>query len=54
MASSPTSKATEATAVRGESVTVTFDRAGEVELTLPKALIEDIGEDVAAGFILSW
>ena len=47
---SATSKATEATAQRGESVTVTFDKAGQVELTLPKALIEDIGEDdVIAG-----
>lgn len=47
---SSTSKAIEATAVAGESVTVIFDEAGEVELTLPKALIEDIGEDdVIAG-----
>jgi plastocyanin len=45
---STTSKATEATVQSGQSVTVKFDKAGEVELTLPKTMISGIN-DVSAG-----
>lgn len=39
---SATSKATAATIEAGKAVKVTFDKAGEVELTLPKAMIDGI------------
>ena len=39
---STTSKATAATIEAGKSVKVTFDKAGEVELTLPKTMINGI------------
>ena len=39
---STTSKATEATIQSGQSVTVNFDKAGQVELTLPKTMISGV------------
>src|SRR5437867_6135563 len=39
---STTSKATEATIQSGQSVTVKFDKAGQVELTLPKTMISGV------------
>jgi plastocyanin len=44
---STTSKATTATVDAGEDVKVTFDKAGEVELTLPNALISGINSVTA-------
>jgi len=44
---SATSKATEATIQSGQSVTITFDKAGEVELTLPKSMISGINSVMA-------
>jgi plastocyanin len=46
---STTSKATTATIDSGKSVKVTFDKAGEVELTLPKAMISGINSIMAGG-----
>ena len=43
-AKSATSKATEATIQSGLSVTVEFDKPGEVELTLPKTVIDGIND----------
>lgn len=45
---SATSKATTATIQSGESLTIMFDKPGEVELTIPKTLIDGIN-NVAAG-----
>jgi plastocyanin len=45
---SATSKATEATIQPGQSVTIRFDKAGDVELTLPKSMISGINS-VKAG-----
>jgi plastocyanin len=45
---SATSKATEATIQSGQSVTIKFDKPGEVELTFPKTMIDGIN-DVSAG-----
>jgi plastocyanin len=44
---SATSKATEATIQSGQSVTIKFDKAGEVELTLPKSMISGINSVMA-------
>jgi plastocyanin len=46
---STTSKATTATIDSGKSVTVTFDKAGEVELKLPTTLISGINSVSAGG-----
>jgi plastocyanin len=46
---STTSKATTATIDAGKSVKVTFDKAGEVELTLPNAMISGINSVTAGG-----
>lgn len=46
---SATSKATAATISEGKSVSVTFDKAGEVELTLPTAMISGINSVTAGG-----
>jgi len=45
---SATSKATTATIQSGESLTIMFDKPGEVELTIPKTVIDGIN-NVAAG-----
>jgi len=44
---SATSKATTATIKAKESVTIVFDKAGDVELTLPKAMISGINSVMA-------
>jgi plastocyanin len=44
---STTSKATQATIQSGQSVTVNFDKAGEVELTLPKNMISGVNSIMA-------
>jgi peptidoglycan/xylan/chitin deacetylase (PgdA/CDA1 family) len=44
---SMTSKPTEAAIQSGQSVTVKFDKAGEVELTIPKAMISGINSVMA-------
>lgn len=46
---SATSKATEATIQSGQSVTIEFDKAGEVELTLPITVISGISNVSAGG-----
>ena len=46
---SATSKATTATIDAGKSVKVTFDKAGDVELTLPNAMISGINSVTAGG-----
>lgn len=46
---SATSKATAATIEAGEAVKVTFDKPGEVELTLPKDMIDGINAVMAGG-----
>lgn len=46
---STTSKATTATIQEGQSVTITFDKAGEVQLTLPTKMISGINSITAGG-----
>src|SRR5581483_3833530 len=46
---STTSKVTTATIQEGQSVTVTFDKAGEVQLTLPTKMISGINSVTAGG-----
>ncbi|AIC15678.1 cupredoxin domain-containing protein [Nitrososphaera viennensis] len=46
---SATSKVTAATITAGESVNVAFDKAGEMEVTLPKAMIDGIQSVTANG-----
>ncbi|HVX02344.1 MAG TPA: plastocyanin/azurin family copper-binding protein [Nitrososphaera sp.] len=47
--SSATSKVTSATITAGKSVNVAFDKAGEMQLTLPKAMIDGVKAVTAGG-----